>query len=181
MSWLKDEHFIVTTNRDNLGSVYMILVIGLGNPILGDDGVGWRVAELVEATIGNQTGVECDFLSIGGLSLMERMIDYPYVILIDTIVTGKYQLGTVLTCRLAELPFNTTSHLNSSHDTSIQDALIMGKSMGANLPEKVYVIAIESQNVYDFSEELSPRVNAAVPEAAQRVIDLVNKIKSKIY
>ena len=158
----------------------MILVIGLGNPILGDDGVGWRVAERVEASIDNHPEVEFDFLSVGGLSLMERMIDFPNVILIDSIVTGKYQLGTVLTCLLDELPSNTISHLSSAHDTTIQDALKMGTSMGANLPENIYVVAIESQNVYDFSEELSPRVGAAVPAAVQKVTDLINKIESNI-
>lgn len=111
---------------------------------------------------------------------MERMIDYPKVILIDAIVTEKHQLGTVLTLQLKELPRNTISHMSSAHDTTIQDALMIGESTGANLPEDIFVIVIESQKVYDFSEELSPSVGAAVPEAAQRVIDLITKIESNL-
>lgn len=157
----------------------MILIIGLGNPILGDDGVGWRVAELVEATMGDHPGVEIDYLSVGGLSLMERMIDYTHVVLIDAIVTGQYQIGTVLTLHFDELPSNTINHMSSAHDTTIQEALMMGQSMGVNLPENIFIIAIESQIVYDFSEILSPSVGVAVPEAAQKVIELINKIEAK--
>ena len=74
-----------------------ILVIGLGNPILGDDGVGWKVAEAVSNSLfprpslppkdgGNNIEVDC--ASLGGLSLMERMIGYERVILIDSMETG---------------------------------------------------------------------------------------------
>jgi Ni,Fe-hydrogenase maturation factor len=48
------------------------LVIGLGNPILGDDGVGWVVAREVEDRLPQMDHpVEVDCLSLGGLSLME--------------------------------------------------------------------------------------------------------------
>jgi Ni,Fe-hydrogenase maturation factor len=46
--------------------------------------------------------------------------------------------------------------------------------MGAILPEQVTVVGIESKHVYDFSEELSPLVSAAVPEAVKKVLDLIN-------
>jgi Ni,Fe-hydrogenase maturation factor len=58
------------------------LVIGLGNPILGDDGVGWKVAEEVRkqmspSPIGRgvrgEGEVDVDFLSLGGISLMEHL------------------------------------------------------------------------------------------------------------
>ena len=60
-----------------------MLVIGLGNPILGDDGVGWSVAGSLENRLKGNEGIEVDCLAVGGLSLMERMLGYRHVMLID--------------------------------------------------------------------------------------------------
>jgi Ni,Fe-hydrogenase maturation factor len=50
----------------------------------------------------------------------------------------------------------------------------MGRAMGAELPDEVLVVCIEADRVYDFSEELTPQVEAAIPEATQAVLDLLN-------
>ena len=71
------------------------MVIGLGNPILGDDGVGWRIAEAVTSRLGPRDDVEVDCLAVGGLSLMERMLGYERVILIDSIESGENAEGAV--------------------------------------------------------------------------------------
>jgi hydrogenase maturation protease len=64
-------------------------------------------------------------------------------------------------------------HSASVHDTSLITALKTAESIGAEIPKHVDVVAIEAQNVYDFSEELSPPVAAAVPEAVQAVLELI--------
>ena len=56
------------------------IVVGLGNPILGDDGVGWRVAQAVQA-LAPEADVECQ--ALGGLSLMERLVGYQRAIIVD--------------------------------------------------------------------------------------------------
>jgi hydrogenase maturation protease len=156
------------------------LVIGLGNPILGDDGVGWRIAETVQSHPDLPKGIEFDFLAVGGISLMERLIGYDQVILIDAIVTHQHPVGTLHCFKIEDLPSRDIGHLGSPHDTSLQDALKMGRELGAELPEDITVIAIETQNVFDFSEELTPQVAAMTLPAAQRVIDILNeKIANK--
>jgi hydrogenase maturation protease len=154
------------------------IVVGLGNPILGDDGVGWRVAAIVESQLLMQPAaapdvvVEC--LSLGGLSLMENLIGYRRAILIDAISLHEDPPGTVYVRSLDELPDYACGHLTSTHDTSLQTALSLGRSMGAILPDQVTVVGIESQQVYDFSEELTPLVAASVPEAVMKVLYLIN-------
>ena len=44
------------------------LVVGLGNPILGDDGVGWKVAEEVKKQLSSDSLVDVNCLSLGGIS-----------------------------------------------------------------------------------------------------------------
>jgi len=159
------------------------LIIGLGNPILGDDGVGWVVAEKVQAalsnpqsTITNPQSIEVDCASLGGLSLMERLTGSERVILVDAIFTGQKPVGTVSQFSLNELPDLSAGHSASPHDTSLRNALQVGRGMDIRLPkdEDVIIIAIEAEAVYDFSQELSPAVAAGVPVAMEKVLDLIN-------
>lgn len=152
------------------------IVIGLGNPILGDDGVGWRIAERIQELIADQPTyshvvVEC--LSLGGLSLMEHLVGYDCAILIDAISLRRAGPGTLYIFELNELPDLSAGHLTAAHDTSLQTALDVGRAMGAPLPTEIQVIGVESVRLFDFSEELTPPVAAAVPEAVNIIIRLL--------
>lgn len=159
------------------------IVIGLGNPILGDDGVGWMVAEEVRKQLfsGLTPGtarpemvevdyIDVEFLSLGGISLMEHLIGYERAILIDA-VTSDQEIGSVIVSKLDEMPDYSTFHTTSVHDTSLQNALRLGKEMGACLPEEVVVVGITTSHVYEFSEELTPSVAAAIPKAMKIVME----------
>ena len=167
------------------------LVIGLGNPILGDDGVGWKVAEEVKTRIKTEpthcipyrptnakniqylSDVEVDVAALGGLSLMERILGYQQVIIIDSMQTGQSPVGSVNVFPLAALPDPMAGHSASAHDATLITALRTAEHIGADIPQKVDVVAIEAKNVYDFSEDLSQPIATAVPEAVQAVLDLL--------
>ena len=148
------------------------LVIGLGNPILGDDGVGWKVVEDVKKQLPKDTPVDVGCYSLGGISLMEHMIGYERVILVDAFALDE-SAGSILVLKLNDLPDYSAFHTTSTHDTSLQNALELGKSMGAPLPEDVTVIGITTKPAYDFSEELSAPVAEAVPLAAKILLDML--------
>lgn len=152
------------------------LIIGLGNPILGDDGIGWVVAEHLKNKFLERRDLEFDFLSLGGLSLMERLTGYQNVILIDALSTGKYPQGEVVSFQLDSMVDLTAGHSSSVHDTSLRNALDVGRSMNISLPknENIIIVAIEASNVYDFSKDLSPQVAAAIPIAINVVENLLN-------
>jgi hydrogenase maturation protease len=157
------------------------LVLGLGNPILGDDGVGWRVVEEVERRVRNDalsrqsdaaaeaatTNLEFDCISLGGLALMERLVGYDRAILVDAIQTPDGVPGTIYRLTLDDLP---TLNANSAHDASLKAALALGRRLGARLPEDVVILAIEAANVLDFSEILSPGVAASVGQTAETLV-----------
>jgi hydrogenase maturation protease len=157
------------------------IVIGLGNPILGDDGIGWKVAEEVKARLSSLRGshaapkeqyINVDFLSLGGISLMESLIGYERAILIDA-VTSDQEIGSVIVSQLSEMPDYSAFHISSPHDTSLPNALKLGRSMGARLPEDLTVVGIVTDHIYDFSENLSPAVAEAIPKAVKIVMDLL--------
>jgi hydrogenase maturation protease len=156
------------------------LIVGLGNPVLGDDGVGWRVAELVRQKLQDkdldreQVDVIC--LAVGGLSLMEHLVDYERAILVDALDTGQGSLGSVSQFDYEDLPNPGSGHTSSTHDTSLKTALEMGRSIGLKLPEKITIIAVDVHVDYNFTENLTPSVAVAVPIAAQKVIETLDNL-----
>ncbi|MCO5191126.1 MAG: hydrogenase maturation protease [Anaerolineae bacterium] len=152
---------------------YGTLLVGLGNPILGDDGVGWRVVEAVEAQL-NGAEIDVAYLSLGGLSLMEQLIGYERVIIVDSIQTEGGAVGDVYQFDLEALPEPSTGHSTAAHDTSLQTALAIGRKLNANLPSYIKVVAIETHPSFDFSDELTPAIVAAIPEAARTVLSLAS-------
>jgi hydrogenase maturation protease len=148
------------------------LVVGLGNPILGDDGIGWKVAEQVQQQLDSDSPVDVEFLSLGGISLMEHLIGYKRAILIDAVMSDQ-ETGSVIVSKLNEMPDYSAFHIASAHDTSLQNALKLGKSMGVSLPKEVIVVGIATDHIYDFSEALSPAVARAIPKATEIVINLL--------
>jgi hydrogenase maturation protease len=158
-----------------------VLVVGLGNPILGDDGIGWRVAEAVEEALlleeeVKNPAVEVACYSLGGLSLMERLIGYDQAILIDAVQTGFGKAGSLYDLELDDLPDLSTGHLTAAHDTSLQTALKLGREMGASLPSEIRIVGIEAEKVYDFSDTLSPEITASLPEAVNLVLKQLDKL-----
>jgi hydrogenase maturation protease len=156
-----------------------ILIVGLGNPILGDDGIGWRVAERMQKRLEIEAAslpdLEVDCLALGGLSLMERLVGYQSAVIIDAIYTHQSPPGTVSCFPLEALPDQAAGHTTSAHDTSLLTAIALGRSMGALLPDKITIVAVEAKQVYDFSEELTAELAAAIPLAEQTVLDLVHQ------
>jgi hydrogenase maturation protease len=158
------------------GKVEPLLVIGLGNPLLGDDGVGWHVAEQVAHELDeSDKPVEVDCLAVGGLGLMERLAGYHSAIIVDAIVTGQQPSGSLSCFSLDDLLDDTAGHLHSTHDTSLHVALRAGAALGIPLPCCLTVVGIEACRVYDFDERLSPAVAACVPLAVKTVLDLLNQ------
>ncbi len=149
-------------------------MVGLGNPILGDDGVGWVVAEQVRNQLPPGLPVDVDCLSLGGISLMERLIGYQRAILVDAFISDEEQ-GSIIVAKLDELPNVSSFHLTSVHDVSLQNAMEMGRQLGADLPTDVTVVGISASHIYDFSEELSPPVKDAVPKATAIVVELLTQ------
>lgn len=151
-----------------------VLVVGLGNPILGDDGVGWRVAaevQKMDSSIGRH--VEVDFSSVGGLALMERILGYEQVVLIDAAQTGEYPVGSVVLHALEDLPNPKAGHTTSAHDASLATSLLMARDMGETVPGRVDIVTIEIGSANEFSESLTPAVAGAVETATETVLTVL--------
>lgn len=149
------------------------LVIGLGNPILTDDGVGIWTARAVAESLPPDAPIDVIEVAVGGLSLMEAMVGYPRVVVIDAMMTRDGQPGQVYRIGMDSLP--DTMNTASVHDANLATALDVGRSLGAVLPEDdaIDIIAVEATEVLTFGETPTPAVAAAVPVAARMVLDVL--------
>ena len=71
------------------------LILGVGNPILSDDGVGIHVVRALQKKYSNIPSIELDELDTGGLSLAERFIGYKKVVMIDALALEGGKPGQV--------------------------------------------------------------------------------------
>jgi hydrogenase maturation protease len=153
------------------------IVLGLGNPILKDDGVGLHVAKEIQdrqsELFGGSNGVEIDLDYWGGLRLMEHIAGFECAVIIDAISTGA-DPGTIHVLSVDDIP---TQHSASGHDVNLPTALKMGRAAGFDLPEDKHIILIgvETEDGGSFDENLTPRVRAAIPKAVQTVMSELNK------
>lgn len=153
------------------------LIVGLGNPILTDDGVGVKVAYQVEdaLTEAHRENVTVTEASVGGLRLMELMVGYDRVIIIDALYrpNGNGQKpGTISRMGMQDLKdISPTQHSASAHDTTLNTALDMADRMGLPLPKEVLIFAVEVEEIFVFSDEPTPAVAAAIPKVTQMVLD----------
>lgn len=148
------------------------LVLGLGNPILTDDGVGIHVVRQVAAACA-RPDVAFAEAAAGGLRLLELIAGHDRLILVDAIQTPDGRPGQIYRLALGDL--RTSRHAGSTHDLSFQEAIAWGRRLGLMLPadEAIAIVAIEAADVLSFGESLTPAVAAALAPAAQMILDLL--------
>jgi len=147
------------------------LVLGLGNPILTDDGVGIQIVRSLAGQL-DRPDVDVAEASLGGLRLLDEAIGYDRLVLVDAIQAGGqpgqvYQLG----------PDDMSSlHSASSHDLNLPVALELGRRLGLALPEDeaIRIVAVEVEEVMTFGEACTPQVQAAISRAAQMVLEILS-------
>jgi len=144
------------------------LVLGLGNLILSDDGAGIRVAQEVGKQL-NDPQITVSETSAAGLSLLDSIVGYDKVIIIDAIQTKKGQAGQIY-CMKSE-DFSFAKHFSSPHQTNLVTALELGKMLGLVMPQEITIFAVEAKDIASFSEKCTPEVERAIPKAVKMVLE----------
>jgi hydrogenase maturation protease len=150
------------------------LILGLGNPILSDDGVGIYVARLLAERLKDRPSVAVSEACVGGLRLLEMINGYERLILVDAIQTVGGQPGAIyrLTPNDFADPRRAASlHSGCSHDMDLFTALEFGRQVGMAMPKEMVIIAIEAQDVITFGESCTPEIEAAIPKAAEAALE----------
>ena len=148
------------------------LILGLGNPILSDDGVGIWVARSLEGRLKQQEITVME-TSMAGLDLLDLLVNFDRVILIDAIQTVGGKVGQIY--RLEAEAFDATQHAAGPHDVNFATALELGNKLGLALPQQIIIFAVEVEDVTTFSERGTPEVERMIPVCAEKVIQELNE------
>jgi len=146
------------------------IVLGIGNPIIGDDGVGFHVIEKLEEDPpeGDVTLTACD---VSGLAILDLIVDFDRAVIVDAIQTAKGTPGRIY--RLDVKDFMVTKHTISPHDVDLPTALDIGKMLELKIPGKIDIIGVEIPDALEFSTRLSDAVLEAVPRAVKMVREIL--------
>jgi hydrogenase maturation protease len=146
------------------------VVLGIGNPIIGDDGVAFHVIEALQADPppGDVTLTSAD---VSGLAILDLITGFDEVVIVDAIQTRNGIPGDIY--RLGLEDFRVTKHTISPHDVDLPTALDIGKILKISLPTKISLVGIEIPDAYEFSTTLSHSVSDAVPRAVLMVKEIL--------
>ena len=134
-----------------------ILILGLGNEVLGDYSLGIDLVKELEIQ-DKYPLTDYHFSYIGGLELLEFIQGYSKLVLVDTIHSADETEGRVSIMYSDD--YRETLHLSSPHDMSFDTALLMGRKLGFKIPEQIMIIAIEIIPDLTLSNSLSKNIQA---------------------
>ena len=149
------------------------IVLGVGNLILGDDGVGIHVVNEVKKQIKNPD-ITIDEAITGGMNLLDLLLGYDKAVIVDAVKSDNSEHGEVKRIPLSD--FNTM-HSCNPHDVSLIEAIEMAKKMGEEkIPKEIIIIGVMMKQIpCEFGEELSKKIQAAVPKAVELTLNEIKK------
>lgn len=144
-----------------------ILILGVGNILYTDEGLGVRVAEELDQKY--QFSPNVDILDGGtlGLRLMGPIMESDYLIIVD-IVLNEGQPGDMFRL-LGEDLNKACAFKNSMHQTDLLDTLAQCSLVG-KVPDDVILYGVEPVNYKDMSAALSPELEDKLPEIMEAVL-----------
>ncbi len=147
-----------------------ILILGVGNYLMGDEGVGVHLINEMQNTILPE-GVDLLDGGTGGFHLLEYFETYPKLILIDATLDGQ-QPGTIrqLTPKFA----SDFPNAMSSHDIGLRD-LVASLQLLGKMPE-IHLFIVSIQSIQQQSIELSGPIRYIIPELIEKITDKVRRL-----
>lgn len=149
---------------------HKILLLGIGNDILGNDGVGLTAVRILKNEFHDR--VDIVEAIAGGFKLMELLEGYEKVLILDAAVTGKYPLGTVM--ELSKEEFQDTVAI-APHYVSLPEAINLAEKLGIKFPRDIRILAVEIEPPFDLREGLDPVINDSIPRFLEKARGILNE------
>lgn len=142
------------------------VILGIGNTILSDEGVGVHAVNALERRYRLPAGVEAIDGGTAGMELLEALSGLDLLVVLDTVVAGKAP-GTLIGLAGAEVPVFFRRKL-SPHQIGLADVLASLELLG-QLPQEALVFGVEPLSL-ELGMEMTPPVAARVPELVELAI-----------
>jgi len=149
-----------------------IAVLFLGNPIFRDDAIGIEVGKrLVEKL--EKIGVDVFILERTGLSLLDYILEYERVIIVDSFKSNQHPIGDVY--ELSE-DLLKPQDVFSPHYAGLPEALMAIHALKLAQPTLIHIVAIETYDPYTISEKMSMEISNKLETITKNVFDMIMKI-----
>lgn len=148
------------------------LVIGLGNTITGDDGVGIYVARELKSRL-NDRNIDIQETHYSGLKLLDLVYDYQKVIIIDALKDGNKRAGEVRLFEPEDNNFSKISH--NLHNMNFVKNYTLLKKTYPRMPDDFKIIGITIKGADGFKEGLSSGIKRKLPEITRQVIKFIKE------
>ena len=142
------------------------LILGIGNPILTDDGVGIKIAQKLKQ--GNPE-LEVMETSEAGMALLELIDGYDKLIIIDSIKTEQGKPGELYKLELEDL--KPPMYFSSSHGIDVATAVELGQRAGYRMPKYISLYAVEVKDNSTFGEECTKEIEGRIPFIIKQIIE----------
>ncbi len=142
------------------------LILGIGNPILTDDGVGIKIARKFKEGNARLKVIET---SEAGIALLDLIAGYNKLIIIDSIKIEKGKPGDLYKLELEDL--KPSKDFSSSHGIGIATAFGLGQRLGYRMPKFVSIYAVNIKDNSTFGEECTEEVKERIPFIAKQIIE----------
>ena len=146
-------------------------IIGFGNTILSDDGVGIYAAREISRRLGHadgRTALDVVESEVAGFALMELLAGCRRAILVDSIQFDNLEPGTVV--RIDPQDLRTSLRLRSVHEIDLPTVLALGRHLGLPMPEEVTIFGIQAEDACTFGESLSASVTSGMQKAVEMIL-----------
>lgn len=149
-----------------------ILVMGIGNPLMRDEGIGPRVVEVLKSTYDFGPRVEVVDAGTMGLMILDLLAGREQLIVVDAVRGTGHEPGTIVFFDPKDLADSQVMH--SLHDMRLVDVL-QNAALLDRMPAAT-VIGIQIEAIEQWVLELSPKVEAAIPAACAAVLSELSSL-----
>jgi len=139
-----------------------LVIVGMGNPLLSDDGVGHHAARALGSAF---PGAAVHTIPMIGMDLLDLIAGYHSLCLVDAMTTGAISIGGI---NRFPLP-GPGLHGCSSHGPDLQSVLSLGHSLDLGIPRITMVYGIEIGTEIPYGENLTPPLQGRFRTAIQRI------------
>lgn len=144
------------------------LILGLGNPILSDDNVGPYVTRKLKQIV-KQKDIEYVETCTSGLNILDLIVGYDKVIIIDSIRTNQVEIGRVFKLKLEDLGHNGYFTPRTPHYFDLRKAIEIGQKINIHFPSEIKIYAIAVEDNYTFSESFTPEIRERLPKIVKKI------------
>lgn len=143
-------------------------IICVGNELVHDDGVGIRIGQIL-TQLPLPDGISIDFAPQLGFDLLDLVASTDHVVLVDAMSTGRPP-GTCVTLEGRAIE-RYGAGAAASHTIGIAELMALAHRLAPERPTaRLHFVGVEGARFTDYGTELSPEVEAAIPEAVRAVL-----------